>query len=89
MSQNDLIYFAQNALYTTMLAAAPMLGIGVLVVLIVSVFQATTQINDQTLVFVPKILAVLLALLFTGAWIMNLLADYTIKLIGGINTIIG
>lgn len=89
MSQNDLVYVAQNALYTTMLAAAPMLGIGVLVGLIVSVFQATTQINDQTLVFVPKILAVLLALLFTGAWIMNLLADYTIKLIGGINTIIG
>lgn len=89
MSQNDLASFAQSAIHTTILASSPMLGIGVLIGLIVSVFQATTQINDQTLVFVPKILAVLFALLFCGGWIFDLLIDFTVTLFGQINSLVG
>jgi len=86
LSQATIITIGQHALFTAMLAAAPMLVIGLVVGLIISIFQATTQINDQTLAFVPKIVAVLLILLIVGPWIMNLLIDYTTSLFNQINT---
>lgn len=88
MSQNEIITIGQQALYVLLLASAPILGVGLVVGLIVSIFQATTQINDQTLAFVPKIIAVLIVVLLVGPWIMNLLFDFTIKLFGQINTLI-
>ena len=63
MSGDLVIQMAQQALMTVMLVAAPMLGLGLIVGLMVSVFQATTSIQEQTLAFIPKIIAVFVAIL--------------------------
>ena len=67
-----------TAAYVTFyVLAAPMMGAALVVGLLVSVFQALTQINEQTLTFVPKILAVFAALLVAGPWLLNSLVGYT------------
>jgi len=72
---------ARQAMLIAFLIAAPMLGFGLFVGLIVSVFQAVTQINEMTLTFIPKIIAVALAFAIFLPWIMRLLVDFTIQLI--------
>jgi flagellar biosynthetic protein FliQ len=67
----------RNALMMTVMLAAPMMGAALVVGLLISVFQALTQINEQTLTFVPKILAVFAVLLATGPWLLNSLVGYT------------
>lgn len=89
MSQREIITIAQQAIYTGILLSAPMLGLGLVVGLIVAVFQAITQINEHTLVFIPKILAVALALLIFGPWLLETIVDFTLKLYNNINTILG
>lgn len=71
----------QEALWTVLLVAAPVLGLSMLVGLLVSLFQATTQINEQTLAFVPKIVAVLAAGLFFGPWMMSTLVNYASRML--------
>ncbi len=66
-----------------------MLVLGLVVGLIISVFQATTQIQEQTLAFVPKIVAVLLALLLFGPWIITKLVDFTTQILGNLHMYIG
>ncbi|WP_300220898.1 flagellar biosynthesis protein FliQ [uncultured Helicobacter sp.] len=61
----------------TLLISLPMLLAGLIVGLLVSIFQATTQINEMTLTFVPKILAVIGVLIFTLPWMLNMILDYT------------
>ena len=77
MSADMAIQIGRDALIMVMLVSAPMLGLGLLVGIAVSVFQATTQIQEQTLAFVPKILAVFLAILIFGPWMLSLMVDYT------------
>jgi flagellar biosynthetic protein FliQ len=60
-----------------MLVSAPMLGLGMLVGILVSVFQATTQIQEQTLVFIPKILAVFAGVVLFGSTMLNILINFT------------
>lgn len=86
MSQGDVITVMQNAIYTTIIAAAPMLVVAIAVGLLVSIFQATTQINEQTLAFVPKIIAILLAVLLFGSFILTTLMNFTTELYSSINT---
>jgi flagellar biosynthetic protein FliQ len=69
--------FFMEALKITILLAAPMLGAGLIVGLLVSMFQAATQINEMTLVFIPKMLAVGVALLFCFPWMLELVVDFT------------
>lgn len=76
MSQTLVLELGQRALYTVLLVSIPMLGLGMLVGLIISVFQAMTQIQEQTLTFVPKILAVIFALFFFGPWMLRLLVEF-------------
>ncbi|WGK68963.1 flagellar biosynthesis protein FliQ [Candidatus Haliotispira prima] len=71
----------QGGVLQVLLVASPILLIAVLVGLLISIFQATTSIQDQTLTFVPKILAVLLIFAVLGGWMLNTLANYTIQLI--------
>ncbi len=61
----------------TLMISLPMLLAGLIVGLLVSIFQATTQINEMTLTFVPKILAVIVVLIFTLPWMLHTLLDYT------------
>ncbi len=77
MSNDLAIQIGRDALTMVMLIAAPMLGLGLLVGVLVSIFQATTQIQEQTLVFIPKIIAIFVAILVFGPWMLSLMVDYT------------
>ena len=88
MTQGEVLTILQDAIFTTILAAAPMLLIAIIVGLIVSIFQATTQINEQTLAFVPKIVAVLLSILIFGSFIISTLTGFATRLFSSVNGII-
>lgn len=70
----------RDALMTTLIASAPMMGAGMLVGLLVSILQTTTSIQEQTLTFVPKIISIFLALILSAAWMIHLLVNYTQRL---------
>jgi flagellar biosynthetic protein FliQ len=76
MTPEFIVGFVQEAIKVTILVAMPMLGLGLIVGLIVSIFQAVTQIHEMTLTFVPKILVVLLGLLFFSNWMLQQLIDF-------------
>ena len=76
MSGDLVIQMAQEALKMVLIISAPMLGLGLLVGLAVSVFQATTSIQEQTLAFSPKIVAVFVAILIFGPWMLRLMVEY-------------
>ena len=88
MSQAEVLSVMQNAIYTAILAAAPMLVVAIVVGLLVSLFQATTQINEQTLAFVPKIIAILLSLMIFGSFILTTLMNFITSIYNSINLII-
>ncbi|MBR1697242.1 MAG: flagellar biosynthesis protein FliQ, partial [Anaerovibrio sp.] len=71
-----VIQMAQEALRVVLLVSAPMLGLGLAVGLMVSVFQATTSIQEQTLAFIPKIVAVFVAILIFGPWMLRIMVEY-------------
>lgn len=87
ISQGDVIGILTEAVTTVILSAAPMLIVAMVVGLIVSIFQATTQINEQTLAFVPKIVAVLLTLLIFGGFIFSTVGGFITRLFQSINSI--
>lgn len=76
MSGELVIQIGQEALMVVMIVAAPMLGLGLIVGLMVSVFQATTSIQEQTLAFIPKIIAVFVAILVFGPWMLQIMTQY-------------
>jgi len=80
MSVGYAVYLLRSGIFQILILSAPILLIGLVVGLIVSVLQATTSIQEQTLTFVPKIAAILLALVFFGPWMFASLAQYTIQL---------
>ncbi|GAB4374095.1 MAG: flagellar biosynthesis protein FliQ [Spirochaetales bacterium] len=80
MSIGYAVYLIRSGVFQILLLSAPVLLIGLVVGLIVSILQATTSIQEQTLTFVPKIAAILLALVFFGPWMFASLAQYTIQL---------
>ncbi|WP_028974887.1 flagellar biosynthesis protein FliQ [Spirochaeta cellobiosiphila] len=80
MSLGFAVNIMRSGILQVLILSAPVLIIGVLVGLIISIFQATTSIQDQTLTFVPKIAAILGALIFFGPWIFGSLRNYTIAL---------
>lgn len=89
MSADFIIGLAGEAVFTVLKAAAPMLVLALVTGLIVSVFQATTQIQEQTLAFVPKIVAVLLAVIIFGPWILNTVVDFTYTIFSNLHNYIG
>ncbi len=76
----DVITLGREMLFTALFIALPMLGIGLLVGVMVSIFQAATQIHEQTLTIVPKLVAVALALLFSLPLLIRVLLDFTVRL---------
>ncbi|MNI79085.1 Flagellar biosynthetic protein FliQ [compost metagenome] len=89
MNTEFIIGLAGQAVYLVLETSAPMLILGLVVGLLVSIFQATTQIQEQTLAFVPKIVAVLLALLIFGPWIITKIVDFTSQILGSLYMYIG
>jgi len=79
MSQGDVVIILRSALWTVMKLSAPLLLVSLGVGLIVSVFQAATQISEQTLTFVPKVLAIAFMLLVLGPWMLTNLTEFFLQ----------
>lgn len=77
MNENILIGIMKDAIQTGLLTAAPILIVSIVVGLIVSIFQATTQIQEQTLTFVPKLIAIAVVGLLTGSWMLHTMVNFT------------
>ncbi|AGA70272.1 flagellar biosynthetic protein FliQ [Desulfitobacterium dichloroeliminans LMG P-21439] len=86
MTQNDVLYLAKEALMTALMIGGPILGVSLLVGLLVSIFQAMTQIQEQTLTFIPKILGIALVMLLLGPWMLDVLTGYTANLFNELAT---
>jgi len=80
MTTELTIDICRKAIETILLCSAPLLIVGLVVGLLVSIFQAATQINEQTLTFVPKIVAVFVTLVFFGSWIIKIMTIFTTEL---------
>ncbi len=89
MSGDVVIQLAQEALMVVLLVSAPMLGLGLIVGLMVSVFQATTSIQEQTLAFIPKIVAVFVAILIFGPWMLRIMVGYVTNIFVNLPIYIG
>jgi flagellar biosynthetic protein FliQ len=81
MSPDFVITLGEDALQLALLLGAPLLGTALVVGLLIGIFQAATQINEMTLSFIPKLLAMALALGVSGPWMLRLLIDYTQQLV--------
>lgn len=88
MDQGTVIDLAQNALRVVLMVSAPMLGLSLIVGLAISIFQATTQIQEQTLTFIPKILAVIAGIALFGSWMLRILVEFTQNLYLNMNQFI-
>ena len=88
MTPEYVISLGSEAIKLALMVSLPLLGVGLVVGLLVAVLQATTQIQEMTLSFVPKIVAVLLTLLAASPWIIQKLATFTSNLIQSIPTAI-
>lgn len=84
MGEGMIIALGQRALIVALLVSAPVLGLSLVVGLVVGLFQATTQINEQTMSFVPKIAVVMLSVLIFGPWMYGVMRDFTVQLWGTI-----
>lgn len=81
MTDSGVLELAQRALMVALLVSAPILGFGLVVGLVVSIFQAATQIQEMTLTFVPKILAIIAAVVIFGPWMLSSIVNFTTKLL--------
>lgn len=89
MTDVMVVQILREALMTTLIVSAPVLGIGMFVGLIVSIIQTTTSIQEQTLTFVPKIVAIFGAIIFFGAWMIHMLVAYTSNILKTLSTLGG
>ena len=88
MTVNDVTAIAEQAIYTIIKCSAPMLLVSLCVGLIVSIFQTVTSIQEQTLTFVPKVLAIFLSLIVMGHWVMNNMVEFMTNLWSDFNVYI-
>ncbi len=88
MSSATIADIFGQAIYHILILSAPMLLSALVVGLIISIFQATTQIQEQTLSFVPKVLAIFLVLLFAGPWLLTTLVEFTISIFNQIGNVV-
>jgi len=88
MTPEQVTTIGQQALWTTMLIAAPMLLSALAVGLLVGIFQAATQINEMTMSFIPKLLVLVGALIIAGPWMLSVIVTYTQNVFEQIPTLI-
>lgn len=89
MTPESLIDILRNALQVAGMVSAPALVFGLAAGIAVSIFQATTQINDMTLVFVPKVMATVLALILFGSWMLQIYLNYTRQIFLSLPSVLG
>jgi flagellar biosynthetic protein FliQ len=77
LNSDTVLYLGREALFTVILASAPILGASLLVGVLISIFQASTQIQEQTLTFVPKIVVVLVVIVLFGSWMGSVVLSFT------------
>ena len=80
ITQGDVITIAKDAIYTIIVTSAPLLLISLIIGLVISIFQTVTSIQEQTLTFVPKILAVFIGIMLFGSWMLNVMSNYMTRL---------
>jgi flagellar biosynthesis protein FliQ len=89
MTPESVMTMGRQAMEVTMMVAAPMLLVALVVGLLVSIFQAATQINETTLSFIPKLVGIFVALVIAGPWMLTVMLDYMRQLFTGIPGMIG
>ena len=89
MSEEAVISLAEQGIITILMVAGPLLILALAVGLLVSIFQATTQIQEQTLAFIPKIIAVLVGVVFFGPWMLTKLVQFTTNIYENMHLFIG
>jgi len=89
MNQELVVSIAERGIYTILIISGPLLILALAVGLIVSIFQATTQIQEQTLAFVPKIVAVLVGLVFFAPWMLSHMVSYAAEIFANLNRFVG
>lgn len=88
MNEDIVIQLGQDALKTLAMVAAPMLLSTLIIGLIISIFQALTQINENTLTFVPKMVVIGIVIIIAGPWMLDTMSTYTITLFENISTVV-
>ncbi|MGM0844611.1 MAG: flagellar biosynthesis protein FliQ [Bacillota bacterium] len=89
MNAESVIALAERGVYIILVICGPLLLLALVVGLAVSIFQATTQIQEQTLAFVPKIVAVLVGLVFFGPWMLTKMVSYASDIFSNLNRFVG
>jgi len=89
LSQEVVLMLAEKGILTILFVAGPLLLLALAVGLFVSIFQATTQIQEQTLAFIPKIIAVLVGIVFFGRWMLTHVIEFTVEVYQNINQFVG
>ncbi|GAB3459727.1 flagellar biosynthesis protein FliQ [Massilia terrae] len=89
MTPETVMTMGRNAMEVTLMVAAPLLLVALIIGLIVSIFQAATQINESTLSFIPKLVGIFVALVIAGPWMLSVLTDYMRQVFTGIPGMIG
>ncbi len=88
MNESMIVELGQQAMLNILLLSAPMLILGLIVGLAVSIFQAATQIQEATLSFIPKIVVIMGSLVIFGPWLLSVIIDFTLKLYTNMNNFI-
>jgi flagellar biosynthetic protein FliQ len=89
MTPESVMSMGRHAMEVTLMVSAPLLLVALVVGLLVSIFQAATQINEATLSFIPKLVGVFLALVIAGPWLLSIMLDYMREMLTGIPGMIG
>jgi len=89
VTPETVITIGQQAVEMTLMISAPLLLTALVIGLVVSIFQAATQINEMTLSFIPKLLGIFLVLILAGSWMVNTMVDYIQRLFSNIPWMIG
>ncbi|TGB04793.1 flagellar biosynthesis protein FliQ [Halobacillus salinus] len=89
MNSQMVISFAKEGIYTVLMVSGPLLILALAVGLLVSIFQATTQIQEQTLAFIPKIVAVMIGMVFFGPWMLTSMVEFAANVFNNLNVLVG
>ena len=89
MTPESVMTMGRQAMEVTLMVAAPMLLVALVVGLIVSIFQAATQINEMTLSFIPKLVGIFAALIIAGPWMLTIMLDYMRQMFTSIPGMVG
>ncbi len=89
MTPESVMTMGRHAMEVTLMIAAPMLLVALVIGLVVSIFQAATQINEQTLSFIPKLVGIFVAMVVAGPWMLATMLDYMREVFSGIPLLVG